>query len=60
MANKTRLLVVGSLGSNQQEFVENLQNKGWSVSTARTLPQAEARLAEAEHEAFVAAEWQHR
>lgn len=53
MANKTRLLVVGSLGSNQQEFVENLQNKGWSVSTARTLPQAEARLAEAEHEAGI-------
>jgi DNA-binding NtrC family response regulator len=53
MENKARFLMVGSLGGNQQEFVDKMLDRGWCVSTASSLPQAEARLAEAEHEAGI-------
>ncbi|MGQ4877923.1 sigma 54-interacting transcriptional regulator [Billgrantia sp. LNSP4103-1] len=53
MENKARLLMVGSLGSSQKEFVNRMLEKGWCIDTASTLAQAEAHLAEAEHEAGI-------
>ncbi|MEQ4539811.1 MAG: sigma-54 dependent transcriptional regulator [Billgrantia sp.] len=53
MDNKARLLMVGALGSGQQRLIESMTDKGWAVSTADTLAQAETRLVEGEHEAGI-------
>ncbi|MCE8017265.1 sigma-54-dependent Fis family transcriptional regulator [Halomonas sp. MCCC 1A17488] len=53
MDNKARLLMVGSLSHNHQEFVEGMQKKGWRIDTAGSLSQAEARLSEAEYAAGI-------
>ncbi|WP_234271348.1 sigma-54 dependent transcriptional regulator [Billgrantia ethanolica] len=53
MENKARLLMVGTLGSGQQRLIQRMTDKGWNVSTAGTLAQAESRLVEGEHEAGI-------
>src|SRR5690554_2004157 len=53
MERKARLLVVGSLVCNQQELIDNLMDKGWYISAAGSLSQAEIHLTEAEHGAGI-------
>jgi DNA-binding NtrC family response regulator len=53
MDNKARLLMVGTLANSQQGVVENMLERGWAVTTAGTLAQAEAMLAEDELEAGI-------
>ncbi|MBA2777868.1 sigma-54 dependent transcriptional regulator [Billgrantia kenyensis] len=53
MENKARLLMVGSIQGNQQDFVGGMEDRGWKISPAKDLVQATAMLADAEHDAGI-------
>ncbi|WP_111415259.1 sigma-54 dependent transcriptional regulator [Billgrantia lactosivorans] len=53
MDNKARLLMVGTLGSGQEELIQRMEDKGWNISATSTLRQAESMLADLEHEAGI-------
>ncbi|MGR2738576.1 sigma 54-interacting transcriptional regulator [Billgrantia sp. Q4P2] len=53
MENKATLLMMGSLESGQQEFVASMEKRGWRISTACSLAQAQALLETDDHDAGI-------
>ncbi|WP_104203146.1 sigma-54 dependent transcriptional regulator [Billgrantia saliphila] len=51
MENKARLLMVGSLGANQQNFLRAMEAKGWSIDAVVDLSRAATLLAREDYDA---------
>ncbi|MFQ3788634.1 sigma 54-interacting transcriptional regulator [Halomonas sp. A29] len=53
MENKATLLMIGPMEIGQQEFVARMEEKGWCISTACSLAQAQILLEAADHDAGI-------